>query len=75
MRVKKRKYTGIEALKKADLLSTNHLFSLAQPISAFSQTYEQYFVDAVSMRPVILSKLPLANKQALSRERWLTGFS
>jgi len=70
--LKKRKYTGIEAQKRADLFVTNHLFSSAPPISAFSRTDEQYFVDAVSMRPVILSKT-VANKQALSRRTLACG--
>jgi hypothetical protein len=39
-------------------LVISNYFSSVQPISAFSRTDEQYFVDAVSMRPVILSKIP-----------------
>jgi len=69
MRVKKRKYTGIEALKKADLLSTNHLFSLAQPNFGFGD--EAVFVNAVSMRPVTFVENH-GRKRTLSGERWLT---
>jgi hypothetical protein len=75
MRVKKGKYTGIEAQKRADLFVTNHLFSPLHRFRLFSRTDEQYFVDAVSMRPVIFVGNTVANRQALSRECWLRGFS
>jgi hypothetical protein len=52
---------------------------ISQPRSTdfgfFSRTDEQYFVDAVSMRPVILSKMPWPTSKHCLGKRWLTGFS
>jgi hypothetical protein len=60
------KIMGIEA-KSGDLLLSKPLFSPAHPISPFSRTAKQYFVDAVSMTPVIFVENTVASKQALSR--------
>jgi len=62
--------------KGATCYSANPIIQSAQPISAFSRTDEQYFVDAVSIRPVyFLSKIPWPISKHCLGERWLTGFS
>src|SRR5262249_52686082 len=57
MRLKSRNFNRYTP-KVATYYSANPIIQSAQPFSAFSRTDEQYFVDAVSIRPVILSKIP-----------------
>src|SRR5262249_22555241 len=57
---------GNRSRNGGNLLLSKPNYSVAQPFSAFSRTDEQYFVDEVSMRPVIFVKNTMANKQSLS---------
>jgi hypothetical protein len=63
MRFKNRNCTGNQKF----VTQQNPIIQSAPPISAFSRTDEQYFVDAVSMKPVIFVENTVASKQALSR--------
>ena len=58
MRLKAEIMMGIESQKCDLVLSKLPLFSPVHPISPFSQKAKQYFIDAVFVTPVILSKIP-----------------
>jgi hypothetical protein len=75
MRLKSRNYNWYRSPKPRDVYLETQLFSPLNRFRLFSRTDEQYFVDAVSMRPVIFVGNTVANRQALSRECWLRGFS
>jgi hypothetical protein len=75
MRLKSRNYNWYRSPKPRDVYLETQLFSPLNRFRLFSRTDEQYFVDAVSIKPVIFVENTAAASKPFLGDRWLRGFS